>query len=178
MMLLWPLQASLKYGRVCSFCCCLPRWSQDMHEITYFFYCTVQNSNNFDGQITLLRELQDVTPLWQTHTYTQTAILPTGLTFPWSSKSFSMGSHLISKGLTDFISPSALYWRVCVWWLPWRVDRNRTSRQWHCRVYRVIPFRAELKVIALYPRSNFCSQNDQRQMWELQLFNQSESSSP
>lgn len=115
---------------------------------------------------------------FMTDTYTQTAILPTGLTFPWSSKSFSMGSHLIRKGLTDFISPSALYWRVCVWWLAWRVDRNRTSRQWHCRVYRVIPFRAELKAIALYPRSNFCSQNDQRQMWELQLFNQSESSSP
>lgn len=37
LMLLWPLRGLwFWYGRVCSFCCCLPRWSQVLHGNTDF----------------------------------------------------------------------------------------------------------------------------------------------
>lgn len=51
LMLLWPLQASLKYGRVCSFCCCLPRWSQDVRGFSYFFILYHRIWMVFDWQI-------------------------------------------------------------------------------------------------------------------------------
>lgn len=160
MMLLWPPTGFSKIWQSQRFLLLSSQMESGCAWDHILFYCTVQNSNNFDGQITLF-ESGRVCRMWHlydrhTHIHRQPYFQQVQQLIPWSSKSFSMGSHLIRAGLTDFTPPSAWYWRVCVWWLAGLEGRQeRTSRQWHRRVYRVVPFRAELKAIALYPRFKF-----------------------
>lgn len=113
------------------------------------------------GKSRCIREsLQDVITFFtHTRTHTLVVMLTAGL-ISQSSKSFSAGQ--IRAGLADFIPPSALYFVFDGW-----LEVRQEEIEWTVTLQL-------FKTIALYPRSNFCSQNDQRQTWEFQLF-QSES---